>query len=131
MRMRNCRSQAKQCASIERSRVTRFLPEFGLANQCGVESRTEEPPVVQRGWSGKGRKGPIFKKSCHFPATKRISCVGRTNEHVLEHVRAEREKVLKRVDKYSFLQTFTGGVYRRVPVEAGGRDRDTCGTPQQ
>ena len=27
--------------------------------------------------------------------------------------------------------TFTGGVYRRVSVEAGGRDRDPCGTPQQ
>ena len=34
--------------------------------------------------------------------------------------------------KYSFLHSLAGcRVYRRVPVEAGGRDRDPCGTPQQ
>ena len=33
-------------------------------------------------------------------------------------------------DKYSFLHSLAG-FYRRVPVEAGGRDWDPCGTPQQ
>ena len=31
-------------------------------------------------------------------------------------------------DKYSFLHSLAG-FYRRVPVEAGGRDWDPCGTP--